>query len=88
MPDSKKPNKTGVVDYTAYGMTLRHLSRVICDAIVDRATVGKNYGVLVVPEGVLEFINEIQVFIIKLNTIIGNYNKVHDRDFHTAFPTL
>ena len=80
--------KEGVVDYTAYGMTLRHLSRVICDAIMERAAVGKNYGVLVIPEGVLEFINEIQVFIIKLNTIIGNYNKMHDRDFHTAFPTL
>ena len=84
----EKAEQAGVVDYTAYGMTLRHLSRVICDAILDRATVGKNYGVLVVPEGVLEFINEIQVFIIKFNTIIGNYNQVHDRDFHTAFPTL
>ncbi len=84
----EKAEKAGVVDYTAYGMTLRHLSRVICDAILDRASVGKNYGVLVLPEGVLEFINEIQVFIIKLNTIIGNYNKMHDRDFHTAFPTL
>lgn len=84
----EKAEKEGVVDYTAYGMTLRHLSRVICDAVMDRAAVGKSYGVLVVPEGVLEFINEIQTFIIKLNTIIGNYNKVHDRDFHTAFPTL
>ena len=84
----EKAEKAGVVDYTAYGMTLRHLSRVICDAILERSTVGKNYGVLVLPEGVLEFINEIQVFIIKLNTIIGNYNKMHDRDFHTAFPTL
>jgi pyrophosphate--fructose-6-phosphate 1-phosphotransferase len=83
----EKAEKAGVVDYTAYGMTLRHLSRVICDAILDRASVGKNYGVLVLPEGVLEFINEIQVFIIKLNTIIGNYNKMHDRDFHTAFPS-
>jgi pyrophosphate--fructose-6-phosphate 1-phosphotransferase len=84
----EKAEKAGVVDYTAYGMTLRHLSRVICDAIMDRSAVGKNYGVLVVPEGVLEFINEIQVFIIKFNTIIGNYNKTHDRDFHTTFPTL
>ncbi len=84
----EKAKKDGVVDYTAYGMTLRHLSRVICDAIMDRAAVGKNYGVLVVPEGVLEFINEIQVFIIKLNTIIAYYNKMHDKDFHTAFTTL
>jgi pyrophosphate--fructose-6-phosphate 1-phosphotransferase len=83
-----KAEQEGVVDYTAYGITLRHLSRVICDAVLARAAVGKNYGVLVVPEGVLEFINEIQVFIIKLNTIIANYNKVHDRDFHSAFPNL
>lgn len=83
-----KAKQKGVTDYTAYGMTLRHLSRVICDAVMDRAAVGKNYGVLVIPEGILEFINEIQVFIIKLNTIIATYNKTHDRDFHTVFPTL
>ena len=76
------------VDYHAYGMTLRHLSRIICDGIVRRAAVGKNYGVLVIPEGVLEFINEIQVFIIKLSTIIADYNKTHDTDFHAAFARL
>jgi len=76
------------VDYTAYGMTLRHLSRVICDAIVRRAAVGKNYGVIVIPEGVLEFINEIQVFIVKLNTIIADYNRTHDTDFHSDFFSL
>jgi pyrophosphate--fructose-6-phosphate 1-phosphotransferase len=76
------------IDYHAYGMTLRHLSRVICDGIVRRAAVGKNYGVLVIPEGVLEFINEIQVFIVKLNTIIAEYNDTHDTDFHSDFPLL
>jgi pyrophosphate--fructose-6-phosphate 1-phosphotransferase len=84
----EKAEKDALVDYTAYGMTLRHLSRVICDAIVRRAAVGKNYGLLVIPEGLLEFINEIQVFIIKLNTIIADYNKNHDIDFHSQFPTL
>ena len=79
---------TGATDFTAFGITLRHLSRVICNAIVRRAAVGKNCGVLVIPEGVLEFINEIQVFIIKLSTIIADYNNKHDRDFHTAFPRL
>lgn len=78
----------GTIDYHAYGMTLRHLSRVICDAIVERAAVGKNYGVIVIPEGVLEFINEIQVFIIKLNTIIADYNAAHDTNFHSDFLTL
>jgi pyrophosphate--fructose-6-phosphate 1-phosphotransferase len=76
------------VDYTAYGMTLRHLSRLICDTIVRRAAVGKNYGVIVIPEGILEFINEIEIFIIKLNTIIAWYNDNHDVDFHTSFPFL
>jgi pyrophosphate--fructose-6-phosphate 1-phosphotransferase len=83
-----KASEAGTVDYTAYGMTLRHLSRVICDAIVRRAAVGKNYGIVVIPEGILEFINEIETFIIKLNTIIAEYNETHDRDFHTGFPRL
>ncbi len=83
-----KAQEGGTVDYTAYGMTLRHLSRLICDAIVRRAAVGKNYGVIVIPEGILEFINEIEVFIIKLNTILAEYNTTHDRDFHTRFHFL
>lgn len=84
----EKARRRGDVDFNAYGMTLRHLSRVICDGIVRRAAVGKNCGVLVIPEGVLEFINEIQVFIVKLNTIIGEYNHTHDRDFHADHPLL
>jgi diphosphate-dependent phosphofructokinase len=78
----------GEIDYTAFGITLRHLSRVICDAIVRRASCGKNYGVMIIPEGVLEFINEIQIFIIKLSKIIADYNNIHDMDFHSSFPTL
>ncbi len=84
----EKAEKQGTVDYHAYGMTLRHLSRVICDGIIRRASVGKNYGVIVIPEGVLEFINEIQIFIIKLNTIIAEYNRTHDTNFHADFPAL
>lgn len=80
--------KEDTIDFTAYGMTLRHLSRVICNGIVRRAAVGKNCGVLVLPEGILEFINEIQVFILKLNTIIGEYNRTHDVRFHHTYPTL
>ena len=84
--DQRRIDKAGdEVDYSAYGMTLRHVSRVICDGIMRRAAVGKNYGVIVIPEGVLEFINEIQTFIIKLNTIIAEYNATHDTDFHADF---
>ncbi|MFQ5485506.1 MAG: 6-phosphofructokinase [Desulfobacterales bacterium] len=86
--DKNRINKAKTQDYSAYGMTLRHLSRVISDGIVKRAAVGKNYGIIVIPEGILEFINEIQVFIIKLNTIIAEYNKTYDNDFHLQFPGL
>jgi len=84
----EKAEKNNITDYSAYGMTLRRLSRVVCDGIVRRAAAGKNYGVLVIPEGVLEFINEIQIFIIKLNTIIADYNETHDKHFHSEFPVL
>ncbi|MEW5908439.1 MAG: 6-phosphofructokinase, partial [Thermodesulfobacteriota bacterium] len=86
--DKDRMERSESLDYNAYGITLRHLSRVICDGIVRRAAAGKNYGVLVIPEGVLEFINEVQVFIIKLNTIITEYNKTHDTGFHADFTTL
>ncbi len=84
----EKAKQKGTIDYTAYGITLRHLSRLICSAIVKRAAKGKNFGVMIIPEGVLEFINEIQIFIIKLNTIIGDFNHTHDLDFHSSFPSL
>jgi len=84
----KKAESEAEKDYTAFGMTLRKLSRMVCNAIVQRARAGKNYGVIVIPEGVLEFINEIQVFIIKLSTIIAEYNRYHDNDFHTDHPRL
>lgn len=84
----EKAQSDNRTDYTSYGMTLRKLSRVICDTIIRRARVGKNYGVIVIPEGVLEFINEIQIFIVKFNTIISKYNSVHDNDFHKDHPRL
>ncbi len=83
-----KALKEGRTDYKAFGLTLRHLSRVVCEAIVRRAAAGKNYGLIVIPEGVLEFVNEIQVFIIKLSKIIAEYNQTHDKDFHTRHPRL
>ncbi len=84
--EKARENKT--IDYNAFGITLRHLSRLICDIIVKRAAAGKNYGIMIIPEGILEFINEIQVFIIKINKIIAEYNTIHDQDFHRTFPGL
>ncbi|MBW2634424.1 MAG: 6-phosphofructokinase [Deltaproteobacteria bacterium] len=84
----KRAVADNTTDYSAYGITLRHLSRVICNGIVRRAAVGKKFGVIVIPEGILEFVNEIQVFILKLSTIIAGHNTTHDRDFHKTYPLL
>jgi len=81
-------NKEGEIDFDAYGVTLQQLSEIVSQAIVRRAKYGKNHGILIIPEGILEFINEIQKFIIKLNTIIADFNNSNNKDFHTVLPTL
>jgi pyrophosphate--fructose-6-phosphate 1-phosphotransferase len=58
--------------------------RLIADVIVDRAREGKNYGTILVPEGILEFIHEVNVLIIKISYIIARYNReaTEDESFH------
>lgn len=84
----KKAAKRNETDYTAYGMTLRGLSRHICEAIVRRAAAGKNYGVLVIPEGLLESVNDVQLLITKISTLIRDYDRIHDTSFHKKFLTV
>ncbi|MFH1076152.1 MAG: diphosphate--fructose-6-phosphate 1-phosphotransferase [Pseudomonadota bacterium] len=57
------------------GMTIHDIVKSICDIIVKRSEQGKNYGVVVMPEGLLECIDDINVIIIKLNKIIADYNE-------------
>lgn len=45
----------------------------IVDVIVKRAEAGKNYGILVVPEGLPEFIDEIKVLIKELSALLGEH---------------
>ena len=48
-------------------MSLDDVVNTICDSIVARANQGKNYGVLLVPEGLIEFIPSIKQLILDLN---------------------
>ena len=65
-------------------LTIHSVVRLIADVIVDRARRGKNYGTILVPEGILEFIHEVNVLIIKINYIIAAYNReaTADESFH------
>lgn len=56
-------------------MTLKQLTEGICKTIAERANEGKNYGVLLIPEGVIEFIPEIKALIQELNTLLSQDEK-------------
>lgn len=65
-------------------MTIHEVVRLIADVIVERAKLGKNYGTILIPEGILEFIHEINLLIIKISHIIATYNReaAEEENFH------
>lgn len=65
-------------------LTIHNVVRLIADVIVERAKRGLNYGTVLIPEGILEFIHEINILIIKISYIIANYNKeaAEEESFH------
>jgi len=66
-------------------LTIHNVVRLIADVIVERAKRGMNYGTVLIPEGILEFIHEINMLIIKISYIIANYDKeaANGETFHT-----
>ncbi len=65
-------------------LTIHNVVRLIADVIVARARTGKNYGTILIPEGILEFIHEVNVLIIKISYIIAAYNREasEEESFH------
>ena len=65
-------------------LTIHNVVRLIADVVVERSRMGKNYGTILVPEGILEFIHEINVLIIKISYIIAAYNREasEEESFH------
>lgn len=55
----------------AKGTTLEEIVDYIVDVVVKRAAEGKNYGILLVPEGLPEFISDIKQMIDELSAILG-----------------
>ncbi len=64
--------------------TIHNVVRLIADVVVERARQGKNYGTILIPEGILEFIHEINALIIKISYIIAAYNReaAPEESFH------
>ena len=53
------------------GMTLQQLTQQIADLVEARAHIGKNYGVILIPEGIIEFIPEVKELIGELNHLLA-----------------
>lgn len=63
-------------EVSAKKMTLAQVTADICDMICKRAELGKNYGVVLIPEGLVEFIPEISVLIKELNHLLADKQSV------------
>ncbi|MBM4274454.1 MAG: diphosphate--fructose-6-phosphate 1-phosphotransferase [Deltaproteobacteria bacterium] len=65
-------------------LTIHNVVRLIADVVVERARMGKDYGTILIPEGILEFNQEINVLIIKISHIIAAYNReaLEEESFH------
>ncbi len=63
-------------------MSLESIINYMCDIIVKRADQGKNFGIAIIPEGLIEFIPEMKSMISNLNDIMATLE--NDPDFVNA----
>lgn len=59
-------------EVNAQRKTLREVTNGIADVVCKRAGLGKHYGVVLIPEGLIDFIPEIQSLISELNEILAS----------------
>jgi len=86
-------------EVAAKKLTLSQVTSDICDMICKRADMGKNYGVVLIPEGLVEFIPEISVLIKELNILLAHKESVsvdevlkgltpHSKECFASFPEV
>jgi len=70
-------------------MTLRQITEDLCKVIAKRADNGENFGVILIPEGLVEFIPEMKTLIAELNDKMAvkaaEFNKLSDFDAKKAW---
>ncbi|MBN1595966.1 diphosphate--fructose-6-phosphate 1-phosphotransferase, partial [candidate division FCPU426 bacterium] len=57
-------------------MSWSQIVDIVCRAIARRAGQGVNHGVVLIPEGLIEFVPEMKVLIRELNEVMAQYAKV------------
>lgn len=66
-------------------MSLYSIINYMADVISKRAAKGKNFGIAIIPEGLIEFIPEMKTMIANLNDIMGELEQ--DFDYNNATST-
>nr|KJB67275.1 hypothetical protein B456_010G184300 [Gossypium raimondii] len=59
-------------EVAAKKLTLKNVTDYMVDVICKRAELGYNYGVILIPEGLIDFIPEVQQLIAELNEILAH----------------
>ncbi|MBO5434736.1 diphosphate--fructose-6-phosphate 1-phosphotransferase [bacterium] len=78
-----QPNITMISEEVeAKKMSLEQVVNYMTDIIVKRANMGKNFGIAIIPEGLIEFIPEMKSMIANLNDIMATLE--HDPSFLNA----
>lgn len=73
-----QPNYTIIAEEVSrHKKTLKQIAEEIGDLIVKRAKLSKKYGVILIPEGLIEFIPEVNVLIQELNAFLANDQAVN-----------
>lgn len=68
----------------AKNITLEQIVDYITDVVIQRAERGKNYGIALVPEGLVEFIGDIKTLIDELSAILGKEEEyIHSLPDHS-----
>lgn len=74
------PNMVIVSEECAYrGESLPDIVRRIADLVVDRAALGKNYGCVLIPEGLLSHVSAYKHLIQELNVIFREHMQDEDK---------
>jgi pyrophosphate--fructose-6-phosphate 1-phosphotransferase len=74
-----QPNLTLIGEEVAEKkMTLKQITSLLADLIEKRGNQGKNYGVILIPEGIIEFIPEMKTLISELNTLLSEGKNQND----------
>jgi len=73
----------------AKGMSLSQVVDLIAASVVSRAAKGENFGVVLIPEGLIEFVPEMKVLIADINELLakheGEFKAVSGADAQIAF---